>query len=167
MRLADINSLSVEMLSVELIRCCGSSKWVKQMITARPFIGESDLFEAAEKIWYSCLPSDWLQAFSHHPKIGEKKNLGKKFASTKEWASSEQKGVDSASLATLDTLVKLNQDYEKRFGYIFIVYATGKSAGEMLDLLRSRITNSPEEEMKIAMGEQNKITKLRLQKLLS
>ena len=155
------------MASKELIRCCGSDKWVKQMIENRPFKDEGALFQAAEKIWHNCLPSDWLQAFSHHPKIGDRKNMEKKFGDTKEWASSEQKGVESANADTLDKLVKLNVDYENRFGYIFIVCATGKSAAEMLELLKARISNKTEDEMKIAMEEQNKITKLRLQKLLS
>lgn len=168
MRLEDINILNEDRIESEFTRCCGSRTWVNKMLKNRPFKDESALMSMAEKIWYDCSPGDWLEAFSHHPRIGENRNeLEKKFASTKNWASSEQKGVENAHTGTLQRLVELNQEYEKRFGYIFIVSATGKTAEEMLTLLKTRLSNSLEDEIKIAMGEQNKITLLRLKKLLS
>ena len=150
----------------ELTRCCGSSTWVKNMLANRPFPSEDQLYHTAEKIWNDCQLADWLEAFSHHPRIGEK-NLKEKFGSTQQWASQEQKGVAIATEQILTDLLVLNRQYEKQFGYIFIVCATGKSAAEMLELLKVRMKNNPADELKIAMAEQNKITKLRLQKLLS
>ena len=94
------------------------------------------------------------------------KSLEKKFA-TKEWASAEQSGVGGASVDVLNELAAGNSEYEKKFGYIFIVCATGKSAQEMLELLKKRLPNSPEAELKIAAREQNKITHLRIDKLFS
>ncbi|HRI80615.1 MAG TPA: 2-oxo-4-hydroxy-4-carboxy-5-ureidoimidazoline decarboxylase [Cyclobacteriaceae bacterium] len=166
MQLDDLNSLPTDHIQKELTRCCGSLRWVTRMLSQRPFASESQLFHDAEKIWNECQPQDWLEAFSHHPKIGEQ-NLAEKFGSTQQWSSHEQKGMGAATREVLDSLLQLNQEYEKRFGYIFIVCATGKSAEEMLDLLKSRINNRTDEELKIAMAEQNKITKLRLKKLLS
>ena len=167
MTLADINSYPYEKVSAELVRCCGSSIWAKKMMARRPFMNEKSLYDAAEKCWYDCSSGDWLEAFRHHPKIGDHKNLTKQFAGTGSWASDEQKGAVMASEIVLNELAELNNVYEKRFGFIFIVYATGKSADEMLKLLNTRIQNSPEDELKVAVEEQNKITKLRLQKLLS
>jgi 2-oxo-4-hydroxy-4-carboxy-5-ureidoimidazoline decarboxylase len=106
-----------------------------------------------------------LEAFEQHPKIGDINSLKKQYANTVAWASNEQAGVDAASDEVLQALAKGNDDYERKFGYIFIVCATGKSAGEMLELLQSRLTNDPESEIKIGAEEQNKITKLRLEKL--
>lgn len=137
------------------------------MLASRLFKDDDTLYHQAEKNWYECSPADWQEAFSHHPRIGDIKNIEKRFAETKDWANSEQRGVEIAIVETIKKLARLNRKYEKRFGYIFIVYATGKTAAEMLDLLESRLTHAREDEIKIAMEEQNKITKLRLQKLLS
>jgi 2-oxo-4-hydroxy-4-carboxy-5-ureidoimidazoline decarboxylase len=126
-----------------------------------------ELLNDAEDQWYECSEADWLQAFTHHPKIGDVDSLKKKFASTAKWAGNEQGAVNSASEETLKALAKGNDDYEKKFGFIFIVCATGKSADEMLQLLQERLPNDKAGEIKIAMEEQNKITQLRLQKLLA
>lgn len=149
-----------------LVKCCGSKKWLNEMIQSAPFKSIEDIFHKSEKIWYSLDTDDWLEAFSHHPKIGDLNSLQKKFSGTKELAGNEQSGINSASADILKELAKLNKDYENKFGYIFIVCASGKSAVEMLDIIKNRINNSPEVEIKIAMEEQNKITKLRLEKLL-
>src|SRR6185295_12035459 len=140
----------------ELTRCCGSSIWVKNMLANRPFSSAEQLYQTAEKVWYACGPADWQEAFLHHPRIGEK-NLKEKFGSTQQWASQEQKGIATASEQILIDLLNLNKQYEKQFGYIFIICATGKSAVEMLELLRTRMKNNPDDELKIAMAEQNKI----------
>ena len=134
-----------------------------------PFIPADDmieLLEDAEEEWNQCSEEDWKEAFSHHPKIGDVESLTKKFASTAQWASGEQSAVNVASKETIEALAEGNRLYEEKFGYIFIVCATGKSAEEMLMLLRSRLENKPEEEILIAADEQNKITKLRIEKLL-
>lgn len=125
-----------------------------------------ELLEDAEEMWYACSKDDWKEAFAHHPKIGDVESLTKKFASTAEWASGEQSGVNIAAKETIEALAEGNRLYEEKFGYIFIVCATGKSAEEMLGLLRSRLSNSPNEEIQVAADEQNMITKLRLEKLL-
>ena len=125
------------------------------------------MLEEAEEIWYECSEDDWKEAFAHHPKIGNVESLTKKFASTAEWASGEQSGVDAGSKETIEALAEGNRLYEEKFAYIFIVCATGKSAAEMLELLQGRLQNKPGVEIKIAAAEQNKITKLRLEKLLS
>lgn len=131
-----------------------------------PFENLDEVLTKSDRVWAACSIEDGLQAFTHHPKIGDLKSLEQKFATTKDWAGGEQAGVNQATQETLLALAKGNADYEEKFGYIFIVCATGKSAQEMLDLLTVRLKNDSETEMKIAMGEQNKITHIRLEKLL-
>ena len=134
-----------------------------------PFIPADDmieLMEDAEEQWWQCTEEDWKEAFSHHPKIGDVESLAKKFASAAQWASGEQSGVNAASKETIEALAESNRLYEEKFGYIFIVCATGKSAEEMLGLLQARLKNNPGAEIQIAADEQSKITKLRIEKLL-
>jgi 2-oxo-4-hydroxy-4-carboxy-5-ureidoimidazoline decarboxylase len=160
-----INNLSDDEIKKELSLCCGSTKWVEQMIKRRPFQSEDELLDTAEKIWFNLSKEDWLEAFSHHPKIGDINSLKEKFANTKQWAEGEQSGVKTASSDILIELAEGNKLYEEKFGYIFIVCATGKSASEMLSILKERLNNDPSTEIKISAEEQNKITKIRLQKL--
>ena len=167
MTLQKLNTLPQPQLKEELLKCCGSSSWVKMMMAYFPADNMESMLEEAEEIWYECSEDDWKEAFAHHPKIGNVESLTKKFASTAEWASGEQSGVDGASNETIEALAEGNRLYEEKFGYIFIVCATGKSAAEMLELLQGRLQNKPGIEIKIAAAEQNKITKLRLEKLLS
>lgn len=149
-----------------LLRCCGSTRWVARILEQRPFVSTAALFEAADRIWSELEPNDYLEAFSHHPQIGaDLAELKRKFASTASWSTSEQAGAGSAEQATLETLRDGNRAYLERFGFIFIVCATGKTAAEMLALLHSRLPNDPATELRIAAGEQAKITKLRLEKL--
>jgi 2-oxo-4-hydroxy-4-carboxy-5-ureidoimidazoline decarboxylase len=162
-----LNSWDVAVARAELVRCCGSRRWVDAMIQRRPFATIEELFEASDDIWLGLSSEDWLEAFSHHPKIGGKDSLRAKFASTKQWSTGEQAGVQLASDEVLDKLTEGNDAYEKKFGYIFIVCATGKSADEMLSLLQARLGNDPDTEIHLAMGEQGKITRIRLEKLLS
>ena len=136
------------------------------MAEAGSFNSLEELLKRSEEIWYSLDKTDWLEAFKHHPKIGDINSLKEKYSGSKDIAKNEQSGVKEASMVTLTELSKFNDDYEKKFGYIFIVCATGKSAEEMLSLIKARIKNDPADEIKIAMEEQNKITKLRLEKLL-
>ena len=167
MTLQEFNSLSVSRASEELLKCCGSGQWVKWMVDLRSFVTKEALLEQARLQWDQCGPPDWLEAFAHHPKIGDMKSLEKKFTSTRQWAGGEQAGVNTADQQTLEALARGNDDYEKKFGYIFIVCATGKSAGEMLEILNERLPNQPEQEIQIAQGEQMKITLVRLEKLLN
>jgi len=166
MTLHELNTLSQPQLKEELLKCCGSSTWAKMMMAYFPADDLVELLEDAEEMWYACSKEDWKEAFTHHPKIGDVESLTKKVASTAEWASGEQSGVNVASQETIKALAEGNRLYEEKFGYIFIVCATGKSAEEMLSLLQSRLSNNPNEEIQIAADEQNMITKLRLEKLL-
>jgi len=151
-----------------LLKCCGSSRWAEKLLQSRPFKDADSLFSLSEKIWFEqCSREDWLEAFSQHPKIGDLESLEEKFAATKNWAGNEQAEVNLASKKVLEKLAVGNEAYFQKFGYIFIVCATRKSAEEMLELLTQRLKNDAEEELKIAMAEQNKITKIRLQKLFS
>jgi 2-oxo-4-hydroxy-4-carboxy-5-ureidoimidazoline decarboxylase len=104
---------------------------------------------------------------THHPRIGDVSKLREKYKATATWSSQEQRGVQEASEEVLQGLADGNREYEARFGFIFLVCATGKSAGEMLALLRERMNNEPEAELRIAAGEQAKITRIRLEKLLT
>jgi len=167
MTLHEFNILPKEQLIQELTKCCGSSAWVKKMLPFIPADDMVELLEDAEEQWYKCTEEDWKEAFDHHPKIGDMEAFKKKFEATAQWASGEQSSVGRASQQIIEALAEGNRLYEAKFSYIFIVYATGRSAGEMLGILRSRLSNKPEEEIKIAMEEQNKITKLRLEKLLT
>jgi 2-oxo-4-hydroxy-4-carboxy-5-ureidoimidazoline decarboxylase len=128
------------------------------MEKARPFADGKSMAETADRIWRDLKPADWLEAFSRHPKIGEKSAIG--------WAGQEQSGARGASAGTMDQLAEHNHAYEARFGYIFIICATGKNAEEMLEILRKRLKNDPETELRLAAEEQRRITQLRLDKLL-
>lgn len=166
MTLGELNNLDEAARAEALEKCCGSSTWVQGMMRKFPFGSTEKLIREAEDVWRSCHVEDWKQAFTHHPKIGDLDSLKKRFASTSKWASGEQSAVKAAGAETLIKLQKGNEAYQEKFGYIFIVCATGKSAEEMLFLLEERLPNVPEEEIRIAMEEQLKITVLRLQKLL-
>ena len=167
MTIRELNRLPAAEAREALERCCGSQTWVDLMFKAMPFENEEDLVMTAQTAWDHCTEEDGLEAFKHHPRIGGKEELAKKFASTATWASGEQSGVNTATDDVLQALADGNVAYEAKFGYIFIVCATGKSAPEMLEILESRLPNAPEDEIRIAMGEQMKITHIRLQKLLA
>lgn len=141
-----------------LMRCCGSTRWVDGMLMRQPFIDREMLVSAAESVWWNLGPSDWLEAFSAHPEIGAKKLSG--------WCSQEQSGVESAANGTLARLAEANGHYKDRFGWIFLINATGKTATELLEALIARLNNGQDEELRVAAAEQAKITKLRLEKLL-
>jgi len=159
-----LNSLPSEAAANELLNCCGSKRWAGQVANARPYANLTDLVARANEIWCSLDRDDWLEAFRSHPKIGEKKTAE---TQAQQWSSNEQAGVNSASAETAGALATLNRAYEEKFGYIFIICATGKTSGEMLAALRERIEHNPEEELPIAAAEQSKITELRLKKLLT
>ena len=165
MTLDEFNALPDRQVRDELLKCCGSRRWALEMSAHRPFGNFIELQEAADKFWETLSPNDWREAFSRHPRIGDIKSLRKKFSGTAQWAEGEQSGVNAAPERTLKTLAEGNRLYEAKFGYIFIVCATGKTADEMLALLNARLNNVPSEEIKVAAGEQAKITSIRLNKL--
>ena len=147
--------------------CCASSRWCEEMEEARPFFGDDDVQKKAIQIWNGLDESDWLEAFEGHPQIGNVETLRAKFANTKQIAGNEQSGVQFASEEVLRRLATANQEYLAKFGFIFIVFATGKSADQMLELLEERLPHDRDQELETAAQEQSKITSLRLKKLVT
>jgi OHCU decarboxylase len=166
--LARLNALPAEEAERELLTCCGSRGWARRMAEARPFADEAALLARAEEVWWALDEADWREAFRAHPRIGERRAEAEESRSEREraWSSAEQAGMRSADLATRAALAEGNRVYQQRFGFVFLVCATGKSAEEMLALLRARLENSPGEEIRAAAAEQAKITVLRLRKLV-
>ena len=168
MTLKELNQIPESDLADALRKCCGSTTWVNNMLAMFPVADEKTLMKGANNVWNKLSEADWREAFTHHPKIGgDVAALREKFASTSTWAEGEQAAVRQASQVILEALAAGNTEYEQKFGCIFIVCATGKSAEEMLILLQARLPNKPEDELKIAVGEQDKITCIRLEKLLA
>lgn len=145
--------------------CCGSGQWYRAMEAGRPFITPDAVAAAAEAYFDTLQESDWLEAFACHPQIGDLDSLRMKYAGNANWSRGEQAGVDRANEAVLSELAEANRAYFDRFGFIFIVCASGKSAAEMLALLEQRMDNDRITEIGVAAREQRKITQLRLDKL--
>lgn len=158
-----LNALPAADAEAAFLACCGSRVWARRMTEGRPYRDAGHLFETADRIWWELGREDWREAFAAHPRIGEKK-AGEDRSG--RWSAQEQAGAMSAEAAVLAELAEANRIYAERFGHIFIVCATGKSAGEMLGLLRARLDNDPETEVCVAAEEQGKITRLRLEKWL-
>lgn len=167
MTLDTLNTLGHEEAVAALLRCCGSITWAERMAGSRPFSGFKALLARADELWGELSRPDCLEAFAAHPKIGDVHQLKEKFASTADWSSGEQSGVNHADEQVLERLALGNQRYEQTFGYRFIVCATGKSAAEMVALLEARLGHAPGDEWAVACDEQAKIMKLRLEKLVS
>ena len=150
----------------ELLRaCCGSSRWVDRMLARRPFGSLEALLDAARAEWLALTPADWQEAFAAHPRIGDLASLRERFADTRHLAAREQSGVEGAPEEVLAALAAGNAAYQQKFGYIFIVCASGLSAAQMLGMLQDRLKNDPATELGIAAEEQARITALRLQRL--
>ncbi|KAF0690173.1 Aste57867_18423 [Aphanomyces stellatus] len=155
-----LNHLPADELAKKLLYCCGSQAWVQRMLTARPYLSMDDLIAKAAAADAQLSHADWKEAFAAHPEIGTKSKAISK------WEAQEQRGASTAAETTLDQLAAGNQDYKARFGYIYIVCATGKSADEMLQILQRRLTHSAADELPVAAHEQSKITIIRLRKLV-
>ncbi len=160
-----INGWSEAAARPAFLGCCGAPGWADAMTARRPFRSEAELFAAAAEVWRALPPAEWLAAFAAHPRIGDLETLRRRYAQAGGGPAAEQALVQGAAEEVLEALADGNRRYEARFGYIFIVCATGKTAEEMLALLRQRLGNDPETELRIAAGEQEKITRLRLEKL--
>jgi 2-oxo-4-hydroxy-4-carboxy-5-ureidoimidazoline decarboxylase len=145
--------------------CCGSTAWVEGMTLRRPFGTLHVVLETADRVWWSLTPDDWREAFDHHPRIGEQTAAAAQQKRARDWSADEQRGASAAGEDVRQALADGNREYERRFGYIYLVCATGKSAQEMLALLEQRMTNDPATELRVAAGEQAKITRLRLEKM--
>ncbi len=146
-----------------LTRACGSHRWVDRMMQRRPFGRDAKLLAAARVEWFGLSEADWLEAFEHHPKIGDRESLAARFPATHDLSSKEQARVGGANAEVIAELAEANERYLERFGFIFIVCATGKSAEEMLQLLRDRLNHDRATELRMAAEEQAKIPALRLQ----
>lgn len=161
-----LNALPADQATKELLQCCGSKRWAETMASRRPYPSLETFLMIANENWWS-LPGDWLEAFRSHPRIGEKTAAESVSEQSSQWSGQEQSGITNASRETVNTLASLNQAYEQKFGFIFIICATGKSSEEMLSALRERLENDPATELPIAAAEQSKIMDLRLKKLIN
>lgn len=166
LNLDQLNNLADDTAATEFLKCCGSRNWAKFMSGSRPFMDVDGLTAMANEIWWKLEQEDWLEAFRSHPKIGEKKAEATASQQSLAWSNQEQSGVANAAARTIAELETFNREYFNKFGFIFIVCATGKSSDEMLAILKSRLGNNLEQELRIAAGEQAKITELRLRKLI-
>ncbi len=165
--LETLNSLSEHDAYSQLELCCTSRAWITKMVESRPFKNGEDLIKIAASIWYNdCTLKDFKEAFSGHPKIGDIESLKKKYADSANWASDEQSEMSEANTETIEALAKANTSYQDKFGYIFIVSASGKSAEEMLAIINARLSHAKDDEIYVAINEQHKITVIRLVKLI-
>lgn len=164
--LAWLNELADDEAEKVFLDCCGSTAWAEAMASSRPFRMLGDLYERAEGVWFSLPIADHLEAFASHPKIGSDRAADKQAEQSADWSRGEQSKVDAADADIRNQLADANSLYEEKFGFIFIVCASGKTAEEMLAICRARLGNSVETELQIAAVEQAKITELRLNKLL-
>jgi OHCU decarboxylase len=167
MTLAELNMLPRFRAEEELLKCCGSVAWAGGMARRRPFASFDRLLQAASEIWCRLDPADWMEAFRAHPQIGQHQSPAHTSAQAQAWSAQEQSGMSRAGAGVTMDLEEANREYLEKFGYIFIVCATGKTADQMLAILRSRLPNSPEQEIRVAAEEQNKITRLRLERLVA
>jgi 2-oxo-4-hydroxy-4-carboxy-5-ureidoimidazoline decarboxylase len=160
------NRLCPEDAEKEILPCCGSGAWARALANRRPLENEDLLLAASDQIWRALCPSDWLEAFSQHPRIGERSVGPAASRRSAAWSDEEQQTVGTAVESVREALAEANREYERRFGRIFIVCASGKLAPEMLDILRRRLHNDEATELEEAAEEQRKITHLRLKKWL-
>jgi OHCU decarboxylase len=165
--LQQLNALTPKQAKAEFLKCCGSRTWAQAMSDAGPFINADALFLKADSVWWSLSEEDWLEAFRAHPKIGEQKAAAAQSEQAGSWSAREQSGMQDAASETKAALDAGNQEYEERFGFIFIVCATGKTSEEVLATLNERLPNDRATELHRAAEEQRKITRLRLEKLLT
>jgi OHCU decarboxylase len=167
MTLVELNVLPRYRAEEELLKCCGSAAWARAMARRRPFASFDRLLQAATETWWRLDPADWMEAFRAHPQIGQRQPAVHPSTQAEAWSALEQSGMSRAGVGVTMNLEEANREYLEKFGYIFIVCASGKSAEEMLSILRSRLPNAPEQEIRVASEEQNKITRLRLERLLT
>jgi len=161
---------TVEAMSA-ILPCCGSKAWARNMVSRRPLGDEAALLAASNAIWRILPQSDWMEAFNSHPRIGESRPSSSSSsesppAQSVQWSALEQRSIADTDAAVKSTLADANREYERRFNRIFIVCATGKSAPEILEILRRRLKNDAETEILEAVEQQRQITEIRLRKWL-
>jgi len=163
---SELNSLPAEAAADRFRSCCGSTRWVESMVARRPFGSLDELLLAADQEWAATNASDWHEAFSHHPRIGERQSVATQSAEASRWSAGEQTGMNSASVNIRSELAEINREYESRFGHVYIVCATSRTGEELVAMAKQRMHNDPASELTIAAEEQRQITRLRLRKLL-
>jgi 2-oxo-4-hydroxy-4-carboxy-5-ureidoimidazoline decarboxylase len=163
--LAEFNALPTAQVESLLMDCCGSPRWAASVASRRPYANAEALHKGADSLWWKLERADWLEAFSHHPQIGDKLASGSE--SARQWAAGEQAGTRVATDEVKSRLARANRAYFEKFGYIYIVCATGKSAEAMLAILNQRLQNDLPSELSIAAEQQRLITRIRLDKLLA
>lgn len=137
------------------------------MIARRPFFSVASVLRAADDVWASLGPSDWHEAFAHHPRLGERAAAVEQSQAAAAWSASEQSATSAADAQTRAELAAMNAAYEARFGHIYIVCAAGKNTDELLEIARARMSNQPQRELEVAAEEQHKIARLRLRRLFN
>jgi OHCU decarboxylase len=165
--LARWNSLRPDEAAEEIFACCGSKAWARDMAARRPFMEEADILTGCDQVWKSLPESDWMEAFRSHPRIGEWPSPAFAAARSTAWSEEEQRKVAAAGEDVKTALAEGNRAYEQRFKRIFIVCATGKSAPEILEILRRRLQNEETKELHEAAEQQRQIAHLRLKKWLA
>jgi 2-oxo-4-hydroxy-4-carboxy-5-ureidoimidazoline decarboxylase len=158
--------MPVEQAVSVILSCCGSRAWARGVAARRPFPNPSVLLAASDETWQNLARSDWMEAFQSHPRIGETQSQQAAPAQAEVWSSQEQGRVKDAGDTIRSALDEGNREYERRFGHIFIVCASSKSAPEILEILRRRLQNDVETEFREAIEQQRQITQLRLRKWL-
>jgi len=168
--LARWNTAPLEEAAKQILPCCGSMAWTRGMAARRPFKDEAALIAASDAMWRSLSESDWMEAFDSHPRIGESSartpETRRSSSLSSSWSTQEQKEVANAGDAVKIALAAGNREYEQKFGRIFIVCATGKSAKELLEILQRRLHNDARTELYEAAEQQRQITQIRLRKWL-
>ncbi|KAG5180412.1 putative OHCU decarboxylase [Tribonema minus] len=159
-----LNALPPQRARAELLRCCTCNRWADEVLRHMPFSSESQARNTLDACWAAMGPQEWLEAFSAHPRIGAGGGDHKKPSG---WEAEEQKGAATAGQQVLQGLREWNRKYDDKFGFVFLICATGKSADEMLAALRARYHHHASTEMAVAAEEHRKITQIRFTKLLA
>ena len=159
------NAASADTALEAMIACCGSRRWAAAMVALRPIRNVAELSTAADEVWARMEEADWMEAFARHPRIGGQK-AAHASAQSSAWSSQEQSSAHEAAEQVLAELTAGNALYEQRFGFTYIVCATGKSAEEMLAILNRRLAGDRAGELREAAEQQRQITQIRLGKWL-
>jgi OHCU decarboxylase len=149
-----------------MLACCGAKRWADAMVALRPIASVAALSEEADRVWNTMQEADWLEVFACHPRIGDRKVSAHVGAQSAAWSRAEQSQANAASEAVLAEIAAGNQRYEELFGFTYIVCATGKSAEEMLAILKRRLESTREAELREAAEQQRQIMQIRLGKWL-
>jgi 2-oxo-4-hydroxy-4-carboxy-5-ureidoimidazoline decarboxylase len=163
--LAAWNNSDADTARAAMLACCGSRRWADAMVALRPVKSVMKLSEAADRIWGTMTEEDWMEAFACHPRIGDRK-AAHASAQSQVWSKQEQSSTESAAQKLLDDLAAGNALYEERFGFTYIVCATGKAPEEMLAILMRRLASDRASELREAAEQQRQITQIRLGKWL-